>query len=158
ELAARRTGHIRLTPARAIVAGHTYASNDLTLDVAAGGGTAPNGFSPATPDPTPPAGTSLDGATFDPEGFLPTVVDKPPPYAGEQVTVTIYLYVRGSIRGAPVAQREPSSDGFWVHDLLPPMRTLDATNQTVSGIPFQVYVLRRFAAFPLQPGQLTIGA
>lgn len=169
ELSARHAGHFTFAPARAIVSGHAYAGNAIAIEITGtggasipptNGGTDPGaGFTPAGPPGgnAPPAGT-LDGAQFDPQGFVRTVVDKPRPYVGEQVTVTIYLYVRGGVRSAPVASREAAADGFWVHDLLPPQRTLEATDQMVSGVPFRVYVLRRFAAFPLQPGTLTIGA
>lgn len=174
-LRARRAGRFRLEPVRADLGGRTFTSAPLAIVVADGTGAAPDPGSgstslvplgpgvgqvaptqPTTGDVAPPTG-ALDGARYDAQAFLRTVVDKPRPHAGEQVTVTVYLYVRGSIGSSPVASREPSTDGFWVHDLLPATRTLDATQQVVGGVPFRVYVLRRFAAFPLRTGALTIG-
>ncbi len=87
-----------------------------------------------------------------------TVVDRARPYVGQQVTVTIYLYTRNPLRGSMSITQEPTTEGFWVQDLLPPSRSLDATTQVVRGIDFQVYVIRRLAAFPLRAGELTIGA
>ncbi len=173
-LLARRPGRYELRPARAVVGGRTFESNRLSVVVVPAGQKPPptplqGGFVPdpdegAPPDAEPPADPlapptgRLDGAQFDPEAFVRTVVDKREPWVGEQVTVTIYLYVRSGIRSAPTASREPSAEGFWVHDLLPPQRSLEATEQNVDGTPFRVYVLRRFAAFPLRAGELTIGA
>jgi len=53
--------------------------------------------------------------------------------------------------------QQPSTDGFWVQDLLPAQRTLEPHRQTVRGVPYSVYLIRRFAAFPLRTGELTIG-
>lgn len=160
-LRAREAGRFELAPARANVAGREFVSNPLTIVV---GGSAPGsgvnqqqqGTVPG-PAAQPPSGP-LDGAIYDDQAFLRTVVDRPEPWLGQQVTVTVYLYVRGALRGSPVITREATTDGFWVHDLLPPARTLEPTSQVVGSTPFRVYVLRRFAAFPLRAGDLTIGA
>jgi hypothetical protein len=162
-------------PARVVVRGRTYRSNPLTVHVRGGAGAvAPGQPSPPATDPTAPPDDEgkppepgevtvdddrmVDGAQFDPEAFIRTVADRVDPYVGEQVTATVYLYVRGGIRSAPVVSREPTTVGFWTHDLLPPQRTLDSTEQVVQGVPFQVYQLRRWALFPLRDGDLTIGA
>jgi hypothetical protein len=173
-LLARRPGRYELRPARAVVGGRAFESNRLSIVVVPAGQKPPpaplqGGFAPdpaqepptgAEPpaDPLAPPTGRLDGAQFDPEAFIRTVVDKREPWVGEQVTVTIYLYVRSGVRSAPTASREPTAEGFWVHDLLPPQRSLEATEQNVDGTPFRVYVMRRFAAFPLRAGELTIGA
>jgi hypothetical protein len=109
----------------------------------------------------PPPGTTngqLDGATIDNTAFLRTVADKKRAYIGEQVTITLYLYVRGQLADGPSISREPTLDGFWSHDLLPMQRSLGGVRQEVNGRSFNVYVLRKFAAFPLRPGTLEIGA
>jgi hypothetical protein len=164
-LRARQPGRFDLAAARASIAGREYVSQPLTI-VVGGNGTPgtpsssqnpPSSTNQSPSSATPPNGP-LDGAAFDPQAFLRTVIDRPNPWLGQQVRVTIYLYVRSALRASPVITREPSTDGFWVHDLLPPARTLDATAQVVDGVPFRVYVLRRFAAFPLRAGDLTIGA
>ncbi|HEX6239437.1 MAG TPA: BatD family protein, partial [Polyangiales bacterium] len=106
---------------------------------------------------SPPTGP-LSGAQFDNDLFLRTVVDKPEAQLGEQVTVTVYLYVRGGLSQNPTVSREPTAEGFWVQDLLPVQRTLAPVRQEVNGRTFSVFVLRRFAAFALRPGKLEIGA
>ncbi len=161
-------GRFTIQPAVLTVGSRKYATRPLTIDVRAGGGQpgAPDplsGMQPgATPDPqdttqSQAPGNSLDGARFDPEMFVRTAVDRRRAYVGEQVTVTIYLYVRGGLRETPMVSREPTNEGFWTQDLLPPQRTLSATRQEVNGRVFSVYVLRRYAAFPMRAGKLEIG-
>jgi hypothetical protein len=106
----------------------------------------------------PPAATAqgVDSAEIDSIAFLRTTVDKPQPFEGEQVTVTFYLYVRDRLQSNPQIEREPTTDGLWVHDLLPAQRQLEAQRQMVGNAVYTVYVLRRFAAFPLRHGAVTI--
>jgi hypothetical protein len=75
---------------------------------------------------------------------------------GEQVTVSIYLYARRSVTHTPTV--EPSTDGFWTYDLLPPDRRLSGEREVVNGAIYERVLLRQFAAFPLRPGPLTIGS
>lgn len=107
---------------------------------------------------TPAPQASGDVAVFDNEAFLRTVVDKVEPYEGEQVTSTIYLYTRHNLQQVPAVQTEASTDGFWVQDLLSATRSLEPTRQVIKGRGYWVYVLRRFALFPLRSGELTIGS
>lgn len=109
-------------------------------------------------EPPPPTGGGLDGAKFDSTMFVRTVVDKKRAYLGEQVTVTLYVYLRGQLTEGPSISREPTLDGFWSQDLLPMQRSLGGVRQEVNGRTFNAYVLRKFAAFPLRPGTLEIGA
>jgi hypothetical protein len=148
-------GTFNLAPATIRIGNRTFSSSPLTIVVGSGGGAAPQ---PGQVPPVEPPVGPLDGATFDPQGFVRTVVSPANPYVGQQVTVTVYLYVGEPLRSAPQVNREPSVDGFWVRDLLPQQRTLEARQQAVQGRPFDVYVLRRFAAFPLRAGALEIGA
>lgn len=123
---------------------------------------------PAQPQPTPggqapqnasaaASGSYIDGAQTDPQAFLRTVVDKPRPYVHEQVTVTIYLYTRDRLRAAPAIDTEPTTDGLWTRELLETSKVEQVGRQPVNGVRYNVYVLRRFAAFPLKPGPVTIG-
>ena len=153
-LRAREAGTFDLSPA-AVVApgGRRFESERLTIRV---GGPA-NAVDPVA-DPSVPPPLTGDGAQFDPEGFVRTVVDDARPTVGQQVTVTVYLYSRQPLRGGLQITQEPTTEGFWVHDLLPPTRSLEGQRQNVRGVDFNVYVLRRLAAFPLRAGALTIGA
>jgi hypothetical protein len=163
---AAREGRVTLAPARIRLGGREIRSNPLTIDVTAAGGPpvvgGPSGGPPPAPGPTPPSTAPpeglLDGAIFDDQAFLRTVVDRGEAYVGEQLTVTVYLYLRGTLSANPAMTREPSRDGFWVQDLVDPASPLPDSAQNVSGMLFHVYPLRRFAAFPLRAGDLEIGA
>lgn len=124
----------------------------------------PNSASPAEPGAQPapapqPAAAQdyADAAEVDPVAFIRTVVDKPRPFVREQVTVTLYLYVRDRLQAAPAIDLEPSTDGLWTHDLLPSYELKREGRQRVGRVAYNVYLLRRFAAFPLRPGPATIG-
>lgn len=164
-------GSYEIPPAVVTVAGRRYRSNPVEVRVVQHSPdvVVPTTAPPQPPDPlgvpaSDPAGPAdpdlsrmAEGAEYDTEAFLRTVVDKADPYVGEQVTMTVYLYSRGPVRSSPIITREPTAEGFWVHDLLPPQRTLEATRQRIHGNDFHVYVLRRWAVFPLREGALTIG-
>lgn len=164
-LRAREPGSYAIQPAIMTAGGRKYASAALTIQVT--GAALPSvpttrGQADAQ-DPdgaehvTPPEG-ALSGAKYDNDVFLRTVVDKASAYLGEQVTVTVYLYVRGALTQNPTITREPTTEGFWVQDLLPLQRTLAPVRQEINGRGFNVYTLRRYAAFPLRSGKLEIGA
>lgn len=173
-LRAYEPGQYELAPASVAVGGQTYQSNPATVVVTDGtNGAASNmgrpdpfagqtGFPSATgsnanASRSAPTG-QLDGAEFDPRAFVRTVVDRTSAHVGEQLTVSLYLYLRGGLASAPVFSHEATTDGFWVHDLLPPSRTLEPEQQRVGRTDFNVFLLKRFAVFPLREGELQIGA
>jgi len=156
-LRGRQAGRFEIGPARLQVGGRTIESNTITISI--GGlmayGPSANPNVPASSQ-GPPAGP-LDGAIYDDNAFVRTVVDQREVALGQQVTVTYYLYVR-SLATAPQVTQQPSTDGFWVHDLLDRNAPPEALVQSVGNNTFRVYTLRRFAAFPLRAGTLTLGA
>ena len=168
-----REGRFALAPATLALGGQTFRSNPLTIVVGPAGAPPPpppSSLGPPTSSsvapsvPSPPSGSSFDPArsvdayAYDDRAFLRTVIDDREPFVGEQVTVTIYLYVRQQLSQWPQTTQEPTSDGFWTRDLLPPSRTPDFTIQNVAGVTFYAYTMRRVAAFPLRAGELTFGA
>lgn len=150
-LRARSPGRVQLAPATVQVGGRTFRSQSLTLQISASG-------SPQAAPSTQGTGGVLSGALIDPQAFVRTEVSNPTPYVGEQVTVSIYLYTRARLHEAPQTRREPTTAGFWTQDLLPSQRNLTASRQTVQGAPYDVYLLKQFAAFPLAAGTAEIGA
>ncbi len=161
---ARREGSYQVGPATVALGGQRLTSNAVTVSVggagASGGPGAVTGPGTSTPpaapiDTSPPSGP-LDGAVYDDQAFLRTVVDRREAIVGQQVTVTFYLYVR-SLAAQPQITQQPATDGFWVHDLLDRSATPEPVAQRVGGASFRVYTLRRLAAFPLREGELSIG-
>ena len=170
-----RTGNLVIKPVRAELDGEVKTSQPVRITVSAGSKVppaadpnAPNssvdpGLDPQqgqgqqpVPGQQAPGGMQ-DNTQFDPVAFVRTVIDKPEPYEGEQVTVTMYLYVRDRLQSAPAIKTEPTTDGLWLHPLLDPQRPPEASRQLVGDSVFAVYTVRRFAAFPLHAGELTIG-
>lgn len=147
-------GRITIEPVRVKVDGQLFTSSALEISVAGGAG-APQAAQPGATNSA--SGAAADARGNDTVAFVRTAVDKPAPYVGEQVTVTIYLYVRQQLRSAPQVKQEASTEGFWTHDLLSPDRPLEQGRQEVDGQVYAVYVLRRFAAFALRSGDLAIG-
>jgi hypothetical protein len=170
-------GTFTIPPVKVVYGKNTFQSQPLTFTVTGGGGVPgaqgnnaqqPQSMQrsqgrPVATDPqanaaTPAPQATGDAAVYDNDAFLRTVVDKTEPYEGEQLTATIYLYTRRNLQQVPQVQSEASTDGLWTHDLLSATRSLDPTRQVVNGRGFWVYTLRRFAAFPLRAGELTIGS
>ncbi|MFT5355263.1 MAG: hypothetical protein ACI9KE_002479 [Polyangiales bacterium] len=152
-LEATRPGRFELQPASVNAGGRQYTSQAVTIEVT-GQGVPQQQTQNVTPTAAVAGG---DGYVYDDQAFLRTTVSDANPFVGQQVDVALFLYVRVRIR-SPNVLREPSAEGFWVQDLLPVTRTLEARPQTINGARFDAYEIRRFAAFPLREGELTIGA
>ena len=164
----RHQGRITIGAATAKQGNQQAKSKELVIVVG-------NGQEPAAPahsapsEPAQPAqpavqaevvdhGSYVDAQQVDPQAFIRTVVDKSHPYEGEQVTVTFYLYSRRRLRVPPTIDQEPSTEGLWTQDLLDGQTLEQVRPQQIGRVRYNVYVLRRFAAFPLRAGQVNIGS
>ncbi len=83
--------------------------------------------------------------------FMETVVDKKNPYVNEQVTLTLKLYVAVQYYGSPELT-EPTTTGFWTELL----GNKAPYQQRINNRVYKV-VERKYALFPTQTGDLTIG-
>lgn len=158
-LRALRPGSFEIPPTRVRVGGKQVQSRPLRIQVrgAPGQATQPGAAQPQQQTPAKPPTGYVDGAEADPQAFIRTVVDKASPFVHEQVTVTIYLYTRERLRTAPAIHTEATTDGLWTRPLQDASKVEAVDRQLVNGVRFNVYVLRRFAAFPIRPGKVTIG-
>ena len=103
-----------------------------------------------------PVSPRLEGQAADSEGkskdyFLEAVVDKTNPYVNEQVTLTLKFYIAVQYYGSPELT-EPSTTGFWtelVGNKSPYFQKINGRNYKV--------IERKYALFPTQTGELTIG-
>ena len=106
------------------------------------------------PEPEPQADPQLSlDAPLDPSAFLRAVVDKSRATVGEQVTLSVYLYVQPRVY-QPLDPHEPSAPDFF-------QRVISGGDQdgrvvTVGGQRWNAQLLRRVALFPLHAGDLTI--
>ena len=105
------------------------------------------------PEPQLDPQLSLD-APLDASGFLRMVVDKPRAVVGEQVTLSIYLYIQPRAY-QPLDPHEPSAPDFFQRLLS--SGESDARPVAVGGQRWNVQLLRRVALFPLHAGDLTVG-
>ncbi|MFI5308725.1 MAG: BatD family protein, partial [Polyangiales bacterium] len=158
-----RAGTIVIKPVRVEQGGRTQSSAPITITVTSGS-TGQGQGRPGQPQSSEPNASQPDrsaeaaaGGEVDPVAFVRTVVDKPEPYEGEQVTITIYLYLRERLQTTPNVETEPTTDGLWIQDLLPPGHNLQPGRQVVGNALYTVYALKRVAGFPLRSGDITIG-
>ncbi len=173
QLRALKEGTFTLGPAEARVSGKAHRSRSLDIQVK--GGTAPGGTGPAGTGPrgTPPAGSAADDTldathdetrpppevdvfTFDERAFLRMTLSKAEPFVGEQVELSVYLYVGQPLQGSPSFEREPKVGDFWVEDLSQTSGRLREGSEVIQGRRFRVYELRRMALFPLKPGKASV--
>jgi hypothetical protein len=107
------------------------------------------------PPPEPPVDPQLSlDAPADPSGFLRMVLDKPRAVVGEQVTLSIYLYIQPRAY-QPLDPHEPSAPDFFQRLLS--SGEAEAKPVAVGGQRWNVQLLRRVALFPLHAGDLTVG-
>lgn len=180
QLRALRPGRQTLGPLVVNIGGQQYRAGTAIIDVVSGGGSSslppstlsgtkisPGQHQPPTPQQHPSKrpskglsipeqieATDLDGAVFDNEMFLRTVVEPKEAVVGQQVVMNVYLYRRIRIDEWTVS-REPTTEGFWVEDL---GRTQQEARQFVDQTMYVVHQVKRTALFPLREGTLTIGA
>lgn len=168
-LTATQEGQVVIEPVIAVMGKERVRSQPLTITVTPAGAAGPQPGAaqpPVTAVPEPPAAAPqveqtegyVHAQQVDPEAFIRTVIDKAEPYEREQTTVTLYLYTRERLQIAPTVDQEASTDGFWTQDLLDGKALERLPMQRVGRIRYNVYLLRRMAAFPLRSGELTIGA
>lgn len=159
-LQANRTGTFHIPRASVVVkAGQkrrVYDSKPLTITVDPGSGNVASIPSQTAPPPPPNMDPETMSSSERQDGFLRMVVDPAQVFVGQQVTASLFLYVRRELRQAPTMEKEPTTDGFWVQDLMQGQR-LEPTVQQLGGKRYVVYRIRHLAAFPTRPGTLTIG-
>ena len=86
--------------------------------------------------------------------FIQVETDKTEAYVGEQITVSWYLYTRGSIREIDTL-KYPALKGFWKEDI--EMATaLNFVQEVVNGIPYRKALLASYAIFPIKDGTSVI--
>jgi hypothetical protein len=113
----------------------------MDTDLFGGGGRGSGGLSPPQ--------------EADDDLFVRVEVDKREVWLGEQLTATIVIYSRYDIGGFPSPPSMPQMAGFWQEDLERPSH-IRPRIETIGGIPYRAYVLRRVALFPTRAGEIEI--
>ncbi len=136
-----KSGTFPITGIDLVYNNHRYKGNSVELTVLDKG--------TATPPELEQKATDQEGSSRD--YFLEAVVDKSKPYVNEQVTLTLKFYIAVQFYGSPELI-EPTTTGFW-NELLgnkAPYR------QKIGNRIYRV-IERKYALFPTQTGDLTIG-
>lgn len=149
-----KTGNLRISQIQLSINGHSKKAPDIVIQVgASGSGTPP-------PRNYGGGGVGLRGATKRAATntvFLRAEVDRDKVYKGQEVVVSYYLYRRVRVLNAQV-DKFPMLNGFLREEMEMPVMQPRLEVQTVvlDGVPYQRSLLARYAAFPLQEGQLKI--
>ncbi|HEY2030212.1 MAG TPA: BatD family protein [Myxococcales bacterium] len=161
-LTPKREGDAVIEPAHLSWNGRTYATQPIRIKVL------PVGRKPSAraqrqrqPNPDPFAG--LGSMQTDPFGdvhpgqrdvLLVAQVDNERPFVGQQVTYSLYLLSRVNVGNVENSQ-QPKLDNFWAEDLEAPQQ-LTPQARILDGVPYQGYLLRKRALFPLRAGKAVI--
>ncbi len=121
--------------------GRTYSGNAVTLTVSTAGSQTQNRLQQRA--------TESDGSGKD--YFLELSVDDKNPYVGQQVIMTLKLFIAVQFYGSPSLE-EPSTTGFWTEVL----GNKTPYYQKMNNRTYRV-IERKYAIFPSQSGPLTIG-
>ena len=181
-----QAGNFTLSPAQVVTGGHIYKGNAVHVKIVAagqgpapqapaprqqqnpfgnffggGGFQAPPGFlgpqAPADPsDEEDPFAQLFSGgrAAGGEDVILGANVDKRQVTLGQQITYTIRLYTRADVSEFSDLKL-PGFDGFWGEDLETPTRPTPHM-QTLGGVPYEVYLIKKKALFADRAGVLTI--
>jgi hypothetical protein len=91
----------------------------------------------------------------DSDLFLTASVDHRQVYLGQQISYSLRLFTRVNVNEFD-GLKLPGFDGFWGEDLETPTHPVP-TMQTVGGVPYQTFLIKRRALFPSRAGAITLG-
>lgn len=179
----KKTGTLTIPSATARDAdGHTYESNDLTVQVV-NGSVAPQQSQQTDPFSDPfndPFAALLqqrrqmmqqrrqmrqqqaqpeqpvDTKDIYKNLFIKVTVDKSKAYIGEQITTSYKLYTRIPMNVS--ISKLPSLNGFWTQDFEIAKGNIKPEEEVIDGKRYQVFLLKKSALFPQQTGTLTLDA
>ncbi len=164
----KHKGRIVIGSATVIIAGKSYRSNPITINVS--GTSSGNNNPPSLLQQSPfagidpfeeqqPATAPFKEYVLKPGESVPEKVsknmqlrvdaDKTTVYEGQPVLATYKLYTR--LKSESSMSKNPSFNGFSVIDMLPPDNNA-YTKEMLNGREYNVYVIRKAQLYPLQAG------
>ena len=150
QIAPARAGKLHIPSATVRVGGRTYQTRPIDVTVVADGTASPPPRAPA--DEQAPPAEDIDANRGD--TFVQIVVDPPAAFVGQKVLVTFYLVTRATLTNVEL-QKQPTFAGFWAETLESP-NNLGWVDVAVNGVRIHRALLRRYAVFPLTPGDLKL--
>jgi len=119
---------------------------------------APTGQAPPTPTPSGSVGAPTDAQGRVKPMFMRAVLSTAKPYVGEQLTVEYRVYIREGVQPRNFSLNEaPEFTGFVAHELVTSNR-LNFEGVTIDDTPYRAATVKRYALFPVAPGEATIGS
>lgn len=151
----RKKGTLRISQIQIQVGKEQKKAPDVTIRVTPGGAGTP-------PPPGYGSGSTLRNSgkrLRNKDYFIRAEVSKSDVYKGEQILVTYYLYRRVPIFDI-TPMEYPALKGFLKEEISLPggNRIRRSEDVVLDGVPYKRLILGRYAAYPLEAGQLTIDA
>ncbi len=168
-----KPGKYEISGIQVEVDGKLYKANPIELQIIPGGGQ--GGGQGSAPPPSSPGYSSpsyrmsrpnsaigrntpnAPNARSAQNAMLRAEVAKNTAYKGEQLIVSYYFYHQGKVFNLQV-EKFPILSGFLREDLDMPIITqrMEPERVTLNGVPYERWLLARYAAYPIQEGKLTI--
>ena len=151
-----KQGALKISRIQMISGGKEFKSPDIVVQVVPGSRVqAPpvaRGGSPSRMLPRMRLRSHEDSAP----ALVRAELDKPAAYKGEQVVVSYYIYFQGKVFNFQV-EKFPTLSGFLREDLESPImqQRIEPESVMLNGIPYTRALLIRYAAYPLEEGQLS---
>jgi len=142
-----KEGTFTISPAVIRYKGKAYQSNSISIKVVK---SANRTGAAARKSVQSKNDTELNGQDV----YIKTLVSKRKAYMGEQITVSYKLYFRADVRSYDF-KKQPSFPGFWKEDFKLPRQPVKR-REVVNGIAYNTAILKKYALFPAQVGQLTL--
>jgi hypothetical protein len=146
-LYAKRTGKIRIGPARLAMGGETYQTKVIEVEVI-------KGSSRRGPKSATRSGASGE-FRLEENLFVLGRTDRKRAYVGQQITVDYDLFYRFRLHNVGFKEI-PTFAGFWVKELFVAQQ-LQSHREVLEGVSYNVAPLRRVALFPTSAGTYDIG-
>lgn len=166
-LRALKTGHLTIPGAVLATSGKELRASPVSLEVVEGRLSAERPRRSRTPFGLPPGFGFPDDdlqslveepdlPTSDSDLFLRATLDKAEAVVGEQLTYSLSIFSRVALSSVDNV-KPPKLDGFFSADVKAPT-TLMPEQRLINGVPYQQYLLRSRAIFPLKTGTISIEA
>ena len=152
-----KTGKLKISGIKLNLDGKVYQSPDIIVQVVSGGAPSSSTSNPSSSSGSTPSGAQARKNENQKVGFIQAEMDKKTAFKGEQVIVSYYLYHQSKIFN-PQIDKFPVLSGFLREDLEMPIlnQRFDSQEVTVNGVPYFKTLLTRYAAYPIQEGELTV--
>lgn len=145
-----KEGTFQIPSATVTVAGKSYRSNALTIQVVKGSGQTGGTQGHSNRAARPEAGAKVDEENL----FVKVDVSRKSLYMGESLTATIKVYTRVDLINFGQS-RFPSFSGFLAEEVPTPQR-VELVRENYDGKVYNVGIIRKLLLFPQHTGDITI--